>query len=97
MINWIAEIKIEDLPDSYRSIAEIVGIENTVKLSQFLGGLPFYFPKIDSFIKDKKESYIRKNFNGSNHRELAMATNYSERWVYEILKNEKDKKQPPLF
>lgn len=86
---WVKEIAIEDLPLSYQEVARVIGVENTVKLSEYLGGLAFYFPKIETLLSKKKEDYIRKNFNGNNHKELAQATGYSERWIYAILKNGK--------
>ena len=45
----------------------------------------------------KNEIYIIKNFNGKNHKELARITEYSEQWVYEILKEGKDDRQNKLF
>ena len=86
---WIREIAIDDLPLSYQEIARIVGIEVAIKLSEHLGGLSFYFPKIESLLTKKKEDYIRRNFSGNNHKELALTTGYSAQWVYKILKNSK--------
>ncbi len=91
-MEWMKEIIIEDLPESYREVCRIVGIENAIRLSEYLGGLPLYFPKLGRLISKKKEEYIRKNFNGTNHRDLARITEYSERWVYEILKTTTVKK-----
>ena len=97
MQNWIDEISVDDLPEEYRIIADIIGLENTLKLAEYVGGLQFYFRKLDTFIARKKEEYIRKHFNGRNHKELARATGYSERWVYEILRNGRDERQNRLF
>jgi Mor family transcriptional regulator len=91
-MEWIKEILIEDLPESYRMISQVVGVENAIKLSECLGGLPLYFPKLETLIARKKEWYILKYFNGSNHRELARATGYSERWVYKILHTNREKR-----
>lgn len=91
--NWIDEIAIDDLPEEYKMIAEIIGLENTLKLAEHVGGLQFYFRKLDAFIARKKKEYILKNFNGNNHMELAKATNYSLQWVYQILKNGRNKNE----
>jgi Mor family transcriptional regulator len=92
-MDWMQEIMIEDLPESYQEVCRIVGIENALRLSEYLGGLPLYFPKIEKLISRKKTEYIHKHFNGSNHRELARVTEYSERWVYEILNTNKRKRK----
>ena len=97
MKNWTDEISVEDLPEEYRIIAGIIGLENTLKLAEYVGGLQFYFRKLDTFIAQKKKEYILKNFNGNNHMELARATNYSLQWIYQILKNGKDERQKELF
>lgn len=96
-MNWIDELKIEDLPDKYREMARIVGIENTIKLAEHFGKDGFYFKSIEKLITKKKEKYIRSNFTGDNHTALAKATGYSPRWIYEILKGIKDDRQAEMF
>ena len=97
MADWIKEIKIEDLPERYQEIALIVGLEHTLKLAEYFGKQGVYFVSIDSLIRQKKETYIRKHFNGRNHKDLARATGYSERWIYEILKAAHEDRQAKLF
>jgi len=94
---WIKEISIEDLPPSYQEVARIVGVENAVKLSEQLGGLGFYFPKIDSLIQKKRDEKIRKEFSGCNHQELARKYGLSEIWIRNIVQNGESKKQTDLF
>lgn len=96
-MNWLDEIKIEELPEKYQEMACIIGIENTIRLAEHFGKEGFYFTGIEKVIVKKKEDFIIKNFNGINHRELAKATGYSERWVYEILKSGRDERQNALF
>ncbi len=97
MNEWIKDISIDDLPDRYREMAEIIGVENTLLLAQHYAKMSFYFAGLDSLIAKKKAKYIKKNFNGNNHKELARETGYSERWIYEILKNSLDVKQGLIF
>lgn len=92
-MDWIKEIIVDDLPESYQEVCRIIGIENALRLSEYLGGLPLYFPKLEKLISRKKIQYIHKHFNGTNHRELARATEYSERWVYEILHTSRGKRK----
>ncbi len=93
-MDWMKEIMIDELPESYQEVCRIIGMENALKLSEYLGGLPLYFPKIEKLISRKKVEYIHRHFNGTNHRELARVTEFSERWVYEILQpNPKGKRK----
>ncbi|OGC00126.1 hypothetical protein A2V82_16440 [candidate division KSB1 bacterium RBG_16_48_16] len=96
-MKWLDDIKAKDLPEQYHEMAEAIGVENTLKLAKMYPKQVFYFVGLDAIEEKKKKEYIRKKFNGSNHKELAKATDYSERWVYEILKPEKEDKQAGLF
>lgn len=97
MKTWLDELTLDDLPPKHREVAEIIGIANTVKLSEHFGGEPFYFTKLNGLLTKKKEDYIRRHFSGSNHVELARATGYSVRWVYEVLARVRDEKQLNMF
>lgn len=131
-MNWLQDIKIEELPPQYQDIARLIGLENTVKLAERFNKLGFYFAAIkpgkplsqeyqemcdliglentiklagyfrgglvyflglEEIVKQKKYEYIMKNKTGGNYKELARATGYSERWVYEIIWNEQQKKR----
>ena len=98
--DWLAEIaaklKIETLPESYRMVAEIVGVENTVKLSNLLGGTAFYFRKISGLILVLRDEQIRAEFNGVNHKDLARKYNLTEMHIRRILK-QKPLEQLNLF
>ena len=96
-MEWLKELKKEDLPEQYHEMVDLIGIENTLKLAEKFPKQPFYFIGLEGVIEKKKKEYIHKNFNGHNHKELARATGYSLRWVYEILKGEKDDRQADLF
>lgn len=98
MMEWIKELKPEDLPGDLHLVAQECGIEVAIRLAEKMGSISIYIRPIDSLISQKKEEYIKKHFNGSNHKELAIATGYSERWIYEILnRDKKTLKQTHLF
>ena len=86
---WLEDVASEmipdDLPEGYRAVARVVGVENALKLSEELGGLPFYFPKIGSLIVKKRDAYIRSEFNGANYKELARKYALTETWVRRIV------------
>ena len=41
------EIALEILPDSYKYIAELIGLEKAIVILENLGGSTIYIPKID--------------------------------------------------
>ncbi|WP_238456596.1 Mor transcription activator family protein [Desulfotruncus arcticus] len=82
--SWINDLTLDMIPDSYRELAEIIGIENFIKLAKILGGKTIYIPKADTFLRPARDINIKKEFNGYNHAELAKKYNLSERWIVEI-------------
>jgi len=45
-MNWMNDIKTEELPELYQDIARHIGLENTVKLAEYYNKLGFYFSVI---------------------------------------------------
>jgi Mor family transcriptional regulator len=87
--DWLTEIAVdippESLPEAYQEVALVIGMERTLKLAHYLGGMSFYFPKLDAVIQRKRDERIRLEFTGSNHRELARKYGLSDRWIREIV------------
>lgn len=81
-------IRLEDLNDEYKDIAEIIGIENLLKLSKHLGGSQFYIPQTDKLIKNTTYKLIKEEFNetGANIKKLANKYSVSESTVYRIIR-----------
>ena len=88
--DWVAKIaagiSIENLPESYQGVAEIVGVADTLKLASHLGGAGFYFRKLDSMLLHKRDEQIRVEFTGANHKELAREYDLTEMQIRNILK-----------
>lgn len=85
-IDWLKDLKFEEFPEAYQEMISQIGMENTVKLIRHFNGQQFYFGGLKKLIEKKKREYILKNFNGSNHKELARTAGFSEIWVYELLR-----------
>ena len=98
---WLSEvaeqIKLDSLPEFYQDLAEIIGLENTLKAAQKLGGLVYYFPKLDKILLEKRDALIKNEFNGINYRDLARKYELSERQIREIIRNKPSEKQSELF
>jgi len=100
MKDWLAEIAegiaIDDLPEAYQAVAEIIGKDLTLKLAHHLGGDGFYFRKLDNMFLFKRDEQIRAAFTGANHKELAHDYNLTERQIRNILQ-QKHPVQTGLF
>jgi Mor family transcriptional regulator len=85
MSNIVEQVTVDDLPESYRDVAMVVGVENAIKLSDTLGGLAYYFQQLDKVLLKKRDALIRSEFTGANHRPLARKYGLSEVWIREIV------------
>lgn len=92
-----ATMTIDELPESYQAVAEIVGVENALRLAQHLGGLSYYYPRLDSLLRAKRDAKIRVEFTGANHRELARKYNLTESWIRIIVQKKPAHEQVDLF
>lgn len=78
------ELKIEEIEEPYRTIADKIGIQNLLRLSKQFGGMSIYIPKPDTLLRQAKYTLIKKEFNGYNHAQLARKYNLSEKWIRNI-------------
>lgn len=83
----IEETRMEDISDRYMNIVEIVGIRKFVELSNYARGDELYFPKLENVIAPARNRRIKKEFNGSNEKELAEKYNITIKHVWNILKD----------
>jgi Mor family transcriptional regulator len=74
------------LPGNLRRIAELVGIENALKISDEFGGLELFIPKGDDFRRAVRDADIRAAYDGGiKVRILARRYSLTERQIYNIL------------
>lgn len=81
-------VKIEDLNDIYKSIAEEIGLENTVAVYNMFRGTQVSFPS-RMLSKEFVYNAIAKEYNGKNVARLAQKYNYTERTIWRIIKSSK--------
>lgn len=65
------EIRLEDLTEAQRDVADLIGIENYRKLVDIYAGELIYIPKADSFDRLVRNKKIVDEFDGTNTGELA--------------------------
>ncbi|CEN77834.1 Mor transcription activator family protein [Paraclostridium sordellii] len=77
-------LKIEDLPDSYKDVAEEIGIDSFKKLVKLLGGNSLYIPKEVSLTRPIRDRIIKEDFNG-DYKILSRRYNISQSQIRNIL------------
>jgi len=87
---WMKELNPEVLPEPYRKLTSFIGLEHTMKLAEEFQGTTLYFAKLDSTLKLIRDKKIREEFNGGNHKELAVKYGLTEAWVRKILAERPD-------
>jgi Mor family transcriptional regulator len=81
------EITRDMLPEAHGRLAEVIGVEATVRLCKAYGGTPLYIPKLDALIAARRARMIRSEFDGANTAMLARRYGVSMRTVQTIVSN----------
>ena len=74
MEKWTDRLIIDMIPERYRQLAEITGIQPLLTLAAQYGGSNLYIPKVDAL-------------TGYNAEQLAQEFDLTVRWVQEICKD----------
>lgn len=77
-------ISSEELPEPYRTISYTIGVDSTLKLAEEYQGTGLYLPKLDGYLRKLRDDRIRKEFNGSNYRDLAHKYKLTEVWIRKV-------------
>ena len=84
MQDWYNEVALDDIPEQYQDLAELIGIPAFVILTQQRGGTYMYLPKADALIRSIRDKRIRDEYNGYNLDHLAIKYGLSTIRVREI-------------
>ena len=80
------EFSIKNMPEHYRPVCRIIGIDAAVKLAAVFGGEHLHFAAERRLHQHQRYSQIRREFNGSNTKELSKKYGYTTRWIKKIVK-----------
>lgn len=90
--NILLDFTIEDLQEQHKEFAEVMGVENLVKMSKAFGGNHIYIPQEKELIKNKIYKAISQEFDGTNKKKLALKYHVFESTVYNIIRKQAVKK-----
>lgn len=85
MDDWMSSIKIDDVPEQYHDVIKIVSLPRFLELMQTNGGTYYYIPKADVVLRRIRNEKIKEEFNGSNHKALAIKFNLTEITIRRIV------------
>lgn len=97
--DFIESVTLDDFrPGSdIRLLAEKFGVDIAIRFARELGGLNLYIPM--NSLRDAAARFVRENYKRYSIKELVLMTGVSERHIYEIIAERKDrlKHQNELF
>ena len=85
----LRNVSVEDVPEEWRDVVNLVGLDVFLELCRFLGGENLYLPKIESIEKAGRDREIRARFDGGNYKQLARLFRLSERQIRKIINGER--------
>ncbi len=79
------KLTMDDLQEQHREYAQVIGLDNLLKLSDNFGGTSIYIPQRKELEKNRIYRLIYKEFDGSNLHELAKKYKVSKSTIYTIV------------
>ena len=82
---WAEDVRPDDLQNqTMQELAELVGVDNMLRIVESYSGMVIYVPKLDSVIKAVRDRHIREEYDGTHAKRLALRYDVSESWVNRI-------------
>lgn len=86
------DITTNDLTQALKRIADVIGLENIVALSEAFGGERIYIPPLKIIYQAARDRQISDEFKGKHIPELAGFYGITRQRFYQILKKNAAKK-----
>lgn len=89
MSDWMSEVTYDMLQGKQQELADVIGVEATLKLCEYVQGNGFYIPKNDRAYVKLRNRYLRKDYAENNWSIKALANKYglTESSVRKIVKD----------
>lgn len=89
-MEWIEKIKIEDIPDKHKKIAEKIGVLNFMKLCGKFGNETIHITSPQRLKSRIRRRIIKNEYNGLNAEELAQKYEITIAYVNVLVKGIKN-------
>lgn len=87
-IDYTKHTNINDVPEKYKPIIDLIWLDNFIKLCMFANGDELYFPMYDSILRNTRKRLILQEYNGYNMSELSKKYNLSYNQIRTIIKSQ---------
>ena len=89
------DIKLEDLPEEFRDVAERIGMQAALELVSWFQGCQLYVPKMETITRQIKYRKMYDYFIKTGcYKRVANAYGLSESHTRQIIKEEKSRRYP---
>ncbi len=76
MSDWMQEVTYEMLPDNQKNIADVIGVEATLKLCEVWGGDELYIPQNEKVKKHLRDRQIRRLYAEKGYKVTYLKQQY---------------------
>lgn len=73
---WMNKVTYDMLNEKQKDIADVIGVEATLKLCEVYGGDPLYLPKNDDVQRELRDREIRKLYGEQNYKSSYLKKQY---------------------
>lgn len=88
-MEYLKHLRIEDLKEEQKELAETIGLQSYIKLMKNFGGSNIYIHKPERANIIARNKLIINDFTGYNYRELAKKYNLSKNALKQIISENK--------
>lgn len=87
MYEFLKNLTYNDLDEDDQQLADTIGLEGFKKFIDTYGGTHYNVKRPETICIEIRNKQIRKEFNGGNHKKLAVKYGLSESSIYRIVSN----------
>lgn len=84
------DIDVDELQSIYKRMNDLIGTESMLKIWNEFKGLNVNMP-IHIYDRDLVKKSVISEYDGSNAQILARRYGYSQKWIYRVLHEEREK------
>lgn len=79
------KVKLEDIPQVHRELADLIGLDAFKKLVKYAGGSTIYVPVENCIVREVRNRILKATFKG-DYKSMARSYRISETHLRRILK-----------
>lgn len=83
----LRNVNESDVPETYRPVVSLIGMESFLKLCQYAMGDELYFPMQKTILRNTRNRLIIQEYNGENLSELSRKYNLTLKRARDIIES----------